>query len=72
MSKPGEWWSTPLCVLVAALLCWYLIGVRTRPQGALAALDLNKYNLVNYRCVCLPMAAEAVCARWQLRPGTGG
>jgi short-chain fatty acids transporter len=30
-----------------ALLCWYLVDVfRTSPQGALAALDLNTYNLM--------------------------
>jgi short-chain fatty acids transporter len=48
-SKPGEWleYSPLLTVLVAALLCWYLIDVfRTSPQGALAALDLNTYNLM--------------------------
>jgi short-chain fatty acids transporter len=48
-SKPGEWleYSPLLTVLVAALLCWYLIDVfRTSPQGALAALDLNNYNLI--------------------------
>jgi short-chain fatty acids transporter len=32
---------------VAALLGWYLVDVfRTSPQGALAALDLNTYNLI--------------------------
>jgi short-chain fatty acids transporter len=48
-AKPGEWleYSPLLTVLVAALLCWYLIDVfRTSPQGALAALDLNTYNLI--------------------------
>jgi short-chain fatty acids transporter len=48
-SKPGEWleYSPLLTVLVAALLFWYLIDVfRTSPQGALAALDLNTYNLM--------------------------
>jgi len=48
-SKPGEWleYSPVLNVLVAALLGWYLIDVfRTSPQGALAALDLNTYNLI--------------------------
>src|SRR5258708_9124355 len=48
-SKPGEWleYSPLLTVLVASLLCWYLIDVfRTAPQGALAALDLNTYNLM--------------------------
>jgi short-chain fatty acids transporter len=48
-SKPGEWleYSPLLTILVAMLLCWYLIDVfRTSPQGALAALDLNTYNLM--------------------------
>jgi short-chain fatty acids transporter len=47
--KPGEWleYSPLLNILVAALLCWYLVDVfRTSPQGALAALDLNTYNLM--------------------------
>jgi short-chain fatty acids transporter len=36
-----------LNLLVPALLGWYLIDVfRTSPQGALAALDLNTYNLI--------------------------
>ncbi len=48
-SKPGEWleYSPLLTVLVAALLCYYLVDVfRASPQGALAALDLNTYNLM--------------------------
>jgi len=48
-SKPGEWleYSPLLNILVAALLAWYLVDVfRTSPQGALAALDLNTYNLM--------------------------
>ena len=48
-SKPGEWleYSPLLTILVAILLCWYLVEVfRTSPQGALAALDLNTYNLM--------------------------
>ncbi len=48
-TKPGEWleYSPLLSVLVAALLLWYLVDVfRTSPQGALAALDLNTYNLI--------------------------
>jgi short-chain fatty acids transporter len=48
-TKPGEWleYSPVLNILVAALLGWYLIDVfRTSPQGALAALDLNTYNLM--------------------------
>ena len=48
-SKPGEWleYSPLLTILVALLLCGYLVSVfRTSPQGALAALDLNTYNLI--------------------------
>jgi short-chain fatty acids transporter len=48
-SKPGEWleYSPLLTILVGLLLCWYLIDVfRTSRQGALAALDLNTYNLM--------------------------
>jgi len=48
-SRPGEWleYSPVLNLLVAALLVWYLVDVfRTSPQGALAALDLNTYNLL--------------------------
>lgn len=48
-SKPGEWleYSPLLTILVAALLLWYLFDVfRSSPQGALAALDLNTYNLM--------------------------
>jgi short-chain fatty acids transporter len=46
---PGEWleFSPLLTILVVGLLCCYLIDVfRTSPQGALAALDLNTYNLM--------------------------
>ena len=48
-TKPGEWleYSPILTLLVAALLVWYLIDFfRSSPQGALAALDLNTYNLM--------------------------
>jgi short-chain fatty acids transporter len=48
-SKPGEWleYSPLLTIMVAALLIGYLVDVfRTSPQGALAALDLNTYNLM--------------------------
>jgi short-chain fatty acids transporter len=47
--KPGEWleYSPLLIILVAALLLYYLIDLfRTSPTGALAALDLNTYNLI--------------------------
>jgi short-chain fatty acids transporter len=48
-TKPGEWFefSPILTICVAALSLWYLADVfRTSPQGALAALDLNVYNLI--------------------------
>jgi short-chain fatty acids transporter len=48
-TTPGEWleYSPLLTVLVAALLSVYLVDVfRTSPQGALAALDLNTFNLI--------------------------
>jgi short-chain fatty acids transporter len=48
-AKPGEWleYSPLLTIAVVLLLGWYLIDVfRTSPQGALAALDLNTYNLI--------------------------
>jgi len=48
-TKPGEWleYSPLLTVLVSALIVWYLFDFfRTSPQGALAALDLNTYNLM--------------------------
>ena len=48
-TKPGEWleYSPLLTILVVALLSVYLVDVfRTSPQGALAALDLNTFNLI--------------------------
>lgn len=48
-AKPGEWleYSPVLTIAVVLLLGWYLMDVfRTSPQGALAALDLNTYNLI--------------------------
>jgi short-chain fatty acids transporter len=48
-TKPGEWleYSPLLALIVGALLVWYLVEFfRTSPQGALAALDLNTYNLM--------------------------
>lgn len=48
-TKPGEWleYNPVLNLLVAALLTWYLIDVfQKSPTGALAALDLNTYNLI--------------------------
>lgn len=48
-TKPGEWleYSPLLTILVVALLSVYLVDVfRASPQGALAALDLNTFNLI--------------------------
>ncbi|HKE09007.1 MAG TPA: TIGR00366 family protein [Candidatus Acidoferrum sp.] len=48
-AKPGEWldYSPLLTIAVVLLLGWYLVDVfRASPQGALAALDLNTYNLI--------------------------
>ena len=48
-TKPGEWleYSPLLTIFVGALMVWYLIDFfRSSPQGALAALDLNTYNLI--------------------------
>ncbi len=48
-TKPGEWleYSPVLNILIGALLLGYLVDVfRTSPRGALAALDLNVYNLM--------------------------
>jgi short-chain fatty acids transporter len=48
-TKPGEWleYSPLLTILVVALLSVYLVDLfRTSPQGALAALDLNTFNLI--------------------------
>jgi short-chain fatty acids transporter len=48
-TRPGEWleYSPLLTILVGSLLLGYLVNVfRTSPRGALAALDLNVYNLM--------------------------
>jgi len=48
-TKPGEWldYVPVLSILVGALLIWYLVDFfRNSPTGALAALDLNNYNLI--------------------------
>ncbi len=48
-TKPGEWleYSPVLTICVVALLVVYLVDLfRTSPQGALAALDLNTFNLI--------------------------
>jgi short-chain fatty acids transporter len=48
-TRPADWleYSPMLNLAIALLLAWYLIDVfRHSPQGALAALDLNNYNLI--------------------------
>ena len=47
-SRASGWSIVPLLtIFVGALMVWYLIDFfRTSPQGALAALDLNTYNLM--------------------------
>jgi short-chain fatty acids transporter len=48
-TRPGEWleYSPILTLLVAAMLAWYLADLfRNSATGALAALDLNTYNLI--------------------------
>lgn len=48
-TKPGEWleYSPLLTIIVGGMMIWYLIDFfRHSPQGALAALDLNTYNLM--------------------------
>jgi short-chain fatty acids transporter len=48
-TTPGEWleYSPLLTILVSALLLVYLADLfRTSPQGGLAALDLNTFNLI--------------------------
>lgn len=48
-ARPGDWleYSPLLNIAIALLLGWYLLDVfRHSPQGALAALDLNNYNLI--------------------------
>ncbi len=48
-TRPGEWleYSPLLTIVVVAVLGFYLVqALRTSPQGALAALDLNTYNLM--------------------------
>jgi short-chain fatty acids transporter len=46
--RPGEWleYSPVLTLLVGALLAWYLVRLfATSPAGALAAINLNTFNL---------------------------
>jgi short-chain fatty acids transporter len=48
-ARPGEWleYSPILSILVAGMLVAYLVTLfRNAPNGALAALDLNTYNLI--------------------------
>ena len=76
-TKPGEWleYSPILPILVGLMLCSYLVYVfRTSPQGVLAALDLNTYNLI--------FLTAGLLLQWRPRnflravseciPGTGG
>jgi len=76
-TRPGERLehSPILSVLVAAILLFYLINLfATSPQGALAALDLNTYNLM--------FLAIAILLHWRPKrflravneciPATGG
>ncbi|MDD4005303.1 MAG: TIGR00366 family protein, partial [Elusimicrobiaceae bacterium] len=47
--RPGEWleYSPLLSVLIGLMLAWYLLHeFLTSEKGALAALDLNTYNLI--------------------------
>lgn len=48
-TRPGEWleYSPLLTICVVAILAWYLGAFfKHSPAGALAALDLNNYNLI--------------------------
>jgi short-chain fatty acids transporter len=48
-TRPGEWleYSPLITIPIVAVLGYYLFDeFRTSPQGALAALDLNTYNLI--------------------------
>ncbi|MEQ1945684.1 MAG: TIGR00366 family protein [Bryobacteraceae bacterium] len=48
-TRPGEWleYSPILSVLISVMLIGYLVNIfMTSPQGALAALDLNVFNLI--------------------------
>ncbi len=48
-TRPGEWleYSPILTIFVGGILCFYLVNLfRNSPQGVLAALDLNTYNLL--------------------------
>ena len=48
-ARPGEWleYSPILSILVGVMLAVYLVNLfRTSPNGAIAALDLNTYNLI--------------------------
>ncbi len=66
-TKPGEWleYSPLLTVLVALYLGWYLLDFfRSSPQGALAVLDLNTYNLLFITVGLLAaLASQALYAR---------
>ena len=76
-SKPGEWleYSPVLSVFVGVLIVWYLIDFfRSSPQGALAALDLNTYNLI-FITVGLLLhwrPRRFICSVTDAVPATGG
>lgn len=69
-ARPGEWleYSPILSILVGGMLAGYLVSLfRTSPNGALAALDLNTYNLIfvvlalllHWRPICFLRSAMA-------------
>lgn len=77
VTRPGEWLdSSPILTIpTGLLLCAYLVNLfRTSPQGALAAVDLNTYNLI--------FLTAGLLLQWRPRrfvravaeciPGTGG
>jgi len=76
-SKPGEWLehSPLLNIFMAGILCWYLAHVfLISPHGALAALDLNTYNLLFITAALLLHARLIRFARAVARavPAAGG
>jgi short-chain fatty acids transporter len=75
--KPGEWleYSPFLTIIIFLLLAWYLVDVfMTSPQGALAALDLNTYNLmfISVGLILHWRPKRFVSAVTQSVPATGG
>ena len=77
ITRPGEWLehSPVLTIPIGLLLGAYLVNVfRTSPQGALAALDLNTYNLIFLTAGLLLQwrPRNFVRAVTECVPGTGG